>query len=101
MVSVFVKSGEVPNCVNLAKRTPAKCQLIVRHYDRVGVLAFVLEQIRARGINVEEVQNIIFDGAAAASCRIQLMEEPAADVLAAIKSGNPDIISVEAIRLDH
>jgi D-3-phosphoglycerate dehydrogenase len=101
VVSAFVKSGEVPNCVNLAKRTPAKCQLIVRHYDRIGVLAFVLEQIRARGINVEEVQNIIFDGAAAASCRIQLMEEPSADVLAAIKSGNPDIISVEAIRLEH
>ena len=57
--------------------------------------------LRARGINVEEVQNIIFDGAAAASCRIQLMEEPAPDVLAGIKSGNPDIISVEAIRLDH
>jgi hypothetical protein len=29
------------------------------------------------------------------------MEEPSADVLAAISSGNPDIISVEAIRLDH
>ena len=101
VVSEFVKTGEAPNCVNLAKRTPAKCQLIVRHYDRVGVLAFVLEQIRARGINVEEVQNIIFEGAAAASCRIQLMEEPSPDVLAGIKSGNMDIISVEAIRLDH
>jgi D-3-phosphoglycerate dehydrogenase / 2-oxoglutarate reductase len=101
VVSVFLRSGEVPNCVNLAKRTPAKCQLIIRHYDRVGVLAFVLEQIRARGINVEEVQNIIFEGAAAASCRIQLMEEPAADVLAGIRSGNPDIISVEVIRLAH
>jgi len=101
VVSSFVKSGEVPNCVNLAKRTPAKCQLVVRHYDRVGVLAFVLEHIRARGINVEEVQNIIFDGAAAASCRIQLMEEPAAEVLAGIKSGNPDIISVEAISLGN
>ncbi len=65
------------------------------------MLAFVLEQIRARGINVKEVQNIIFDGAAAASCRIQLMEEPPSDVLAGIKSGNPNIISVEVIRLDH
>jgi hypothetical protein len=29
------------------------------------------------------------------------MEEPSADVLAGIKSGNPDIISVEAISLGH
>jgi D-3-phosphoglycerate dehydrogenase len=29
VVSAFVKTGEVPNCVNLAKRPPAKCQLIV------------------------------------------------------------------------
>ena len=99
VVTAFVKSGEVLNCVNLAKRTPAKCQLIVRHHDRVGVLAFVLDQIRARGINVEEVQNVIFDGAAAASCRIQLKDEPPGDVLAAIKGGNADIISVEAIKI--
>ena len=101
VVATFVQSGEVLNCVNLAKRTPAKCQLIVRHYDRVGVLAFVLDQIRARGINVEEVQNIIFDGAAAANCRIQLMDEPSGDVLAAIKTGHPDIISVEAIKIGN
>lgn len=99
VVAAFVNTGEILNCVNLAKRTPAKCQLVVRHYDRVGVLAFVLEQIRARGINVEEVQNIIFDGAAAASCRIQLMEEPTAEVVASIKTGNPDIISVDVIRI--
>jgi D-3-phosphoglycerate dehydrogenase / 2-oxoglutarate reductase len=101
VVAAFLKSGEVLNCVNLAKRTPAKCQLIVRHYDRVGVLAFVLDQIRARGINVEEVQNIIFDGAAAANCRIQLKDEPPAEVLAAIRAGNPDIISVEAIKMGN
>ena len=71
----------VLNCVNLATRTPAKWQLVVRHYDRVGVLAFVMDQIRRAGINIEEVQNVIFDGAAAASCRIQLDGEPAADLL--------------------
>jgi len=47
------------------------------HYDRVGVLAFVMDQIRRAGINIEEVQNVIFEGAAAASCRIQLDAEPA------------------------
>jgi len=99
IVETFVKTGEALNCVNLAKRTPAKWQLVVRHYDRVGVLAFVLDKIRRATINVEEVQNIIFEGAAAASCRIQLNSEPPADLLNAISSGNPDIISVEAIKI--
>src|ERR1039457_316603 len=81
LVNAFVKTGEALNCVNLAKRTPAKWQLVVRHYDRVGVLAFVLDVIRRANINVEEVRNIVFDGAAAASCRIQLSAEAGPVVL--------------------
>jgi D-3-phosphoglycerate dehydrogenase len=99
VVEAFVRSGEVLNCVNLAKRTPAQYQMIVRHYDRVGVLAFVLDRIRRAGINVEEVKNIIFDCAAAANCCIQLDAEPTADMVAAIRSGNPDIISIETLKL--
>ena len=101
MVEAFVKTGAALNCVNLARRTPAQWQLVVRHYDRVGVLAFVLDQIRRANINVEEVQNIVFEGAAAASCRLQLNAEPGADLLAAIQSGNPDIIGLEAIQISH
>src|SRR5262249_53390175 len=39
IVRSFLEKGEVPNCVNLAVRSPAKFQLMVRHFDRVGVLA--------------------------------------------------------------
>ena len=99
IVETFVKTGEALNCVNLAKRTPAKWQLVVRHYDRVGVLAFVLDRIRQADINVEEVQNLVFAGAAAASCRIQLNAEPREDMLRAIANGNPDIIGLEAIQI--
>ena len=49
IIQTFVKTGVVLNCVNLATRTPAKWQLVVRHYDRVGVLAFVMDQIRRGG----------------------------------------------------
>ena len=99
IVETFVKTGEAINCVNLARYTPAKWQMVVRHYDRVGVLAFVLDRIRRAGINVEEVRNIVFEGAAAASCRIQLNAEPPAEVLDAITKGNPDIIGLEAIKI--
>jgi len=99
IIEVFMRTGTVLNCVNLASRTPAKWQLVVRHYDRVGVLAFVMDQIRRAGINIEEVQNVIFEGAAAASCRIQLDGEPAPELLSTIKTGNPDIIGIELVRL--
>jgi D-3-phosphoglycerate dehydrogenase len=99
IIEIFIKTGTVPNCVNLATRTPAKWQLVVRHYDRVGVLAFVMDQIRRAGINIEEVQNIIFEGAAAASCRIQLKTEPSQELLTAIKTGNSDIIGLELLRI--
>jgi D-3-phosphoglycerate dehydrogenase len=99
IIETFVKTGVVLNCVNLATRTPAKWQLIVRHYDRVGVLAYVMDQIRRANINIEEVENIIFDGAAAACCRIQLDTEAGDPLLAAIKKGNPDIIGVESLRI--
>jgi len=99
IVETFVKTGEAINCVNLAKRTPAKWQIVVRHFDRVGVLAFVLDRIRRADINVEEVRNIVFEGAAAASCRIQLNAEPPAEVLDAITKDNPDIIGLETIKI--
>ena len=99
IIQTFIKTGVVLNCVNIATRTPAKWQLVVRHYDRVGVLAFVMDQIRRAGINIEEVQNVIFDGAAAASCRIQLDAEPGADLLASIKGGNSDIAGLELLKI--
>ena len=39
IVKTFKDTGRVPNVVNLAKRTPAKFSMIVRHKDQPGVLA--------------------------------------------------------------
>jgi D-3-phosphoglycerate dehydrogenase / 2-oxoglutarate reductase len=99
VIETFITTGVVLNCVNVAKRTPAKWQLVVRHHDRVGVLAFVMDHIRRAGLNIEEVQNVIFDGARAASCRIQLGAEPPAALLATIRDGNPDIIGLDALEI--
>lgn len=99
VIETFVKTGVVLNCVNHATRTPARWQLIVRHYNRVGVLAFVMDKLRRAEINVEEVQNVILEGGVAASCRIQLDGEPGSALLAAIREGNPDIIGLELLRL--
>lgn len=76
IITTFARTGAALNCVNIAKSSPARHQLVVRHLDKVGVLAHVLEAIRAANINVEEVENVIFEGAEAASARIRLGQEP-------------------------
>ncbi len=53
IVKAFKETGKVPNVVNLAQRTPATHMLTVRHRDRPGVLAHVLDAIRTAGINVQ------------------------------------------------
>jgi D-3-phosphoglycerate dehydrogenase len=58
-----------------------------------------MDQVRRAGINIEEVQNVIFEGAAAASCRIQLDAEPGTELLAGIKAGNGEILGLELLRI--
>lgn len=99
VIENFIKTGVVLNCVNLARQTPAKWQLVVRHRDRVGVLAFVMDQIRRAGLNIEEVQNVVFESALAASCRIQLAGDPSPSLLSTIQSGNPDILGLDLLRI--
>src|SRR6266576_5458237 len=72
IVREFKETGRVPNVINLARQTPATHRLVVRHLDRPGVLASVLEALKAEQINVQEMENIVFEGAAAAVARINL-----------------------------
>jgi D-3-phosphoglycerate dehydrogenase len=92
IVETFVRSGQVPSCVNVARRTPAKARLVVRHLDRVGVIANVLALVREAGINAEEIRNTVFEGAEAASCAIDLDERPADELLARIRSRREEIL---------
>src|SRR5262249_5053036 len=95
IVRAFVERGQVPNCVNVAAASPAAFQLLVRHYDKVGVLAEVLGAIRRHSINVEEMENIIFEGAQAACAKIRLKSRPPAELLAEIRGRADEIINVD------
>lgn len=99
IVDAYVRRGQVPNCVNVAKKTPARARLIVRHYDKVGVLANVLGLIREAGINVEEVQNTIFEQAQAASCSIDLDERPPAELVERIRARSDEVLFVHSFDL--
>jgi len=99
IVKAFQETGKVPNVVNLAKATPATCALVVRHLDRPGVLASVLDAISAARINVQEMENIVFEGAEAAVARIHLETEPEVELLNSIRASNPNILEISLIRL--
>ena len=99
IVKTFKDSGKVPNAVNLAKTTPATCSLIVRHLDRPGVLAGVLDAISAARINVQEMENIVFEGAQAAVAQINLETEPPAALLEKMRAANSDILELSLIHI--
>lgn len=98
IVAAYKQGAPIPNCVNLATRTPATHQLVVRHADRVGVLAGVLGVLRESGVNVEDMQNIIFSGGEAACARIAVKGAVGDDALARIQS-LPNIFAASVVAL--
>jgi D-3-phosphoglycerate dehydrogenase len=99
IVEAFLRKGEVPNCVNVARKTPARARVVVRHLDRVGVLANVLGAIREAGINVENVQNTVFEQAEAASCSIDLDESPSDALLERLRTRVADVLFVGSFEI--
>jgi D-3-phosphoglycerate dehydrogenase len=99
ILRVFSETGRAPNVVNLCRRSPATHVLSVRHFDRVGVLAHVLNGLRSTGINVQEMENVVFDGAEAAIARIHMDRAPAQGVLENIHAGNKDIMELRILSL--
>jgi D-3-phosphoglycerate dehydrogenase len=99
IIQTFKETGRVPNVVNLAERSPATHRLVVRHRDRPGVLACVLDAIKAANINVQEMENIVFAGAEAAVARINLDNAPPAEMLERISAENADIIEINLLEL--
>jgi len=100
IIRAFAETGRVPNVVNLARRTPATHLLVVRHKDRPGVLAHVFEHLRAREINVQETENIVFEGALAAVARINLDRGPDAALIDGLRA-DPNILDLQVVPLQH
>jgi D-3-phosphoglycerate dehydrogenase len=89
----FINSGVIDHWVNRAKITDAHYQLVVKHYDKPGVLASIMDVLRQGEINIEEVENIIFDGGIVACCTMKLKLSATDEMLAAIRN-NPNVLTV-------
>ena len=98
IVRTYQETGRVPNVVNLARRTPATHMLVVRHRDRPGVLAHVFDQLRRAELNVQETENIVFEGAEAAVARVNL-DGPPPDESCELIRNNPDVLDLQVVTL--
>ncbi|MCH2136325.1 MAG: 3-phosphoglycerate dehydrogenase family protein [Phycisphaerales bacterium] len=85
IVETWLRTGDAPNCVNRAQSTGASCLLSVRHLNQPGVLAHVFGALRSSGLNIEEMDNAIFEGGQAACARIQVDGRVPDHVLATVR----------------
>ena len=97
----YVATGDVPNVVNLAQRSPASHLLIVKHLNRVGVLSAVFDGLRAADINALETENIIFVGAKTNVARIALGAAPSAELLQQLGQDNDNILDLKVVPIQN
>jgi D-3-phosphoglycerate dehydrogenase len=97
----FITQGEVPNVVNIAKTTWCRYQLVVRHLDKVGSLANVLGVIKRHGINVQELDNTVFEGAKAACAKLRLDTRPSDACLQEIMAFSDEVLHVDLVTLPN
>lgn len=99
LIEHYLMTGDVENCVNFAQETSALYELVIRHYDRIGVLTRILMDLRESRISVHEVHNVMFEGANAAVAHIQIDTYPTNQVIQSISSRKTEIISLRLVKL--
>jgi D-3-phosphoglycerate dehydrogenase len=99
VINTYANSSVVPNCINIAVQSSATHLLTVRHLDKVGVLAKVLDVVRKCNLNVQEMENQVFTGSRhAAVARIRLVGTPPEE-LSSLLEGIQDVLAVSQIRI--
>lgn len=97
----FLTKGEVPNVVNIAESSYSRYQLVVRHVDQVGALANVLGVLKRHGINVQELDNTVFEGARAACAKIRVSSRPSDACLSEIMAFSGEVLHVDLVTLPN
>jgi D-3-phosphoglycerate dehydrogenase / 2-oxoglutarate reductase len=92
-------TGEVRHCVNLDPDRLGSIALTVRHLDRVGVLAQVLDQLSAAHLNVQHMVNRVFRGGEAAVAFIDVEGRASAELLEDLRA-IPHVLGVSVVTLD-
>ena len=98
LVDAFAR-GEAWNCVNLTPRRIGAATLTVRHLDRVGVLAQVLDRVSREGLNVEQMHNRVFQGGDTAVATIDVADAVTPRLLADLEA-LPEVLGASAAAID-
>jgi len=93
IIESFVEEGRVLNCVNQSVDSVSTASLSIRHKNLPGVLARIFDALSIEGINVEEMENILYKGGHAACARIQLSGTPTSELIQSMRR-DENIISV-------
>lgn len=97
VVDAFM-TGEARDCVNLDPDRLGSIALSVRHLDRVGVLAQVLDQLSTAHLNVQHMVNRIFRGGEAAVAFIDVEGEASPELLESLRA-IPHVLGVSVVTL--
>jgi D-3-phosphoglycerate dehydrogenase len=71
---------------------------VVRHYDKPGVIANVMNELKSADINAQELENVIFEGKKTACCTIQLDSKPSKEIYQKINTRHDEVISAMLIK---
>ncbi len=99
IIEQYKNTGSVKNWINRCGVTAAKYQLVIRHFDKPGVLSKVLKLLSDEKINAQELENVIFDGELTACCKIMLDTKPSENITDNLVLKEEDIIDVSLIEL--
>ena len=98
IIKDFISSGVIAHWVNRAKISDAHFQLVVKHYDKPGVLANIMSIIRDKNINIEEIENVIFEGGVVACCTMKLKNSISTEMIRQMHD-NPSVLSVSHVAI--
>jgi D-3-phosphoglycerate dehydrogenase len=99
IVKEYKATGQASNVVNVSKGENVAQVLVVRHADKVGVLAHVLDALKQDSISVQEMENIVLGGAQAAIAQLAL-DKPISDSAHENIRRHPDIFDVGVFSSD-
>ncbi len=94
------RNGDPINCVNVVRTRVGSATITIRHFDRVGVLAASLELLRQADINVQTMENKVFQGSNAAMAIIDVSGTVTEDLTRDL-AGLDNVIQVQTTSRDQ
>lgn len=100
IVREYRLTGSAPNVINVRKAEVSSHLVVIRHIDRVGVLAHMLAILKDEGVNVQEMENVILGGARSAIAHVAVDKAPSPDAILRMKMDD-SVFDVSVIRIER